>query len=429
MRKRRILYVLHNHPSVIPGGAEAYALELYEAMRSSDRWDPLLVARIGTTVATRRSGHPGAPFSLVDGDDRQYFVFTETEHFDFLRLSLRDKTLYTKHFADFLRAYEPDIVHFQHTLFLGYDLVSLVRSVLPNAPILYTLHEFLAICNHHGQLVRTTNDELCLHASPRRCNECFPGTSPQEFFLRERFIKSHLAHVDLFLAPSQFLLERYVDWGLPRDRIRFEDYGRLPVARESSPKWSGPRRRFGFFGQISHFKGADLLVDAMRIVGKEEPEARLSLHGANLEIQPEAFQERFRDLLAEARDNVALVGRFDHGELPRLLAEIDWVVVPSRWWENSPLVIQEAFLHGRPVICSGIGGMAEKVRDGVDGLHFRVGDAAALARTMIRAARTRGLWDKLHAAIQPVYPMAEHVASLGEIYEELLHSSRTGVRA
>ena len=208
MSKRRLLYVLHNHPTVHPGGAEAYALELYEAMRSSEQFEPLLVARIGSTVATKRTGHPGTPFSLVDGDEHQYFLFTETEQFDFFRLSLRDKTIYTKHFADFLRAYDPDIVHFQHTLFLGYDLVSLVRSVLPDAPIVYTLHEFLAICHHHGQLVRTVNDELCLRASPRRCNECFPAIAPQEFFLRERFIRSHLAHVDLFLAPSRFLLER-----------------------------------------------------------------------------------------------------------------------------------------------------------------------------------------------------------------------------
>ena len=54
------------------------------------------------------------------------------------------------------------------------------------------------------------------------------------------------------------------------------------------------------------------------------------------------------------------------------MSSVDWVVVPSIWWENSPLVIQEAFMHGRPVICSDIGGMAEKVNDGVDGLHFRV---------------------------------------------------------
>ena len=54
------------------------------------------------------------------------------------------------------------------------------------------------------------------------------------------------------------------------------------------------------------------------------------------------------------------------------MAEVDWVVVPSIWWENAPLVIQEAFRHRRPVICGDIGGMAEMVRDGVDGLHAPV---------------------------------------------------------
>ena len=62
------------------------------------------------------------------------------------------------------------------------------------------------------------------------------------------------------------------------------------------------------------------------------------------------------------------------------MARIDWVVVPSIWWENGPLVILEAFQHGRPVICSDIGGMSEKVTDGVNGLHFRRGDPRDLAR-------------------------------------------------
>ena len=72
------------------------------------------------------------------------------------------------------------------------------------------------------------------------------------------------------------------------------------------------------------------------------------------------------------------------------MAEIDWVVVPSIWWENSPLVIQEAFLHGRPVICSDIGGMAEKVEHEVNGLHFRVGDHAALGRPCSAPPSTSG---------------------------------------
>jgi glycosyltransferase involved in cell wall biosynthesis len=102
------------------------------------------------------------------------------------------------------------------------------------------------------------------------------------------------------------------------------------------------------------------------------------------------------------------------------MANLDWVVVPSVWWENSPLVIQEAFHFGKPVICSDIGGMAEKVRDGVDGLHFRAADPRSLAEVIRTAAKTPGLWDRLRAGIRPVYPMDMHAATLGRIYTELL---------
>ena len=102
------------------------------------------------------------------------------------------------------------------------------------------------------------------------------------------------------------------------------------------------------------------------------------------------------------------------------MADIDWVVVPSRWWENSPLVIQEAFMHGRPVICSDIGGMAEKVTDGVNGLHFTVGDPDHLAQTIAAGGADAGLWEQLRAGIPPVYAMDEHTRNLTAIYNELI---------
>jgi glycosyltransferase involved in cell wall biosynthesis len=80
---------------------------------------------------------------------------------------------------------------------------------------------------------------------------------------------------------------------------------------------------------------------------------------------------------------------------------VDWVVVPSIWWENAPLVIQEAHLHRRPVITSSIGGMAELVQDGVNGLHARPDDPLDLARVMRRAVEERGLWDRLVLQIKP----------------------------
>jgi glycosyltransferase involved in cell wall biosynthesis len=106
------------------------------------------------------------------------------------------------------------------------------------------------------------------------------------------------------------------------------------------------------------------------------------------------------------------------------MARVDWVVVPSIWWENSPLVIQEAFLCGKPVICSDIGGMAEKVENGVSGIHFRRGDAEHLAEVMKRAAETPTLWQKLRSGIPEVHGMNDHVARLGLIYRELLAQRR-----
>jgi hypothetical protein len=72
-------------------------------------------------------------------------------------------------------------------------------------------------------------------------------------------------------------------------------------------------------------------------------------------------------------------------------SELDVLVVPSLWWENSPITIHEAHLLATPVVTSGIGGMAEFVRDGIDGLHFRAGDAQDLAAKLQRFLDEPGL--------------------------------------
>jgi glycosyltransferase involved in cell wall biosynthesis len=424
LTKKKILYVLHNHPVVRPGGGEMYALELYEAMRASDEFEPVLVARMRPNPGPEPSGHPGTPFLARPDDPNQYFVLTEDEGFDFFLGTVRDKSLYTTYFEEFLRAHRPDIVHFQHTHFIGYDLVSLVARVLPRAPIVYTLHEYLPICHRDGQMLRTSG-ELCDHESPRRCNECFPHMSQQQFFLRKQLIQAHLSHVDLFVAPSRFLLERYVQWGIPREKLMFEDYGRLPVLPAPESERSGPRNRLSFFGQVNPYKGLDVLLAAMKQVALEQPDVHLRIYGANLDIWPESLQREFLENVESLKDRVTFAGPYDRASLPGLMEATDWVVVPSRWWENSPLVIQEAFLYGRPVICSDVGGMAEKVTDGVNGLHFRAGDPARLAETIGRAVRTPGLWDELRTGIGTILPMDEHVGNLTRRYRELLER-RTG---
>ncbi len=407
-------------PGSGPGGAEAYALELYEAMRDAGRFEPLLLARSGKPISKIGRYHEGTLLTGVDGDPNQYFFYSEYSDFDWLLGTTRNREVITRHFADFLAAYRPEVVHFQHTLFIGYEAIRAVRNVLPESVIAYTLHEFLPICHRQGQMLRVGSEEPCSHESPRRCHECFPDIAPQEFFMRKRFIQSHLDLVDRFVAPSRFLRDRYVDWGIPAEKILVEDYGRLPVREEAQPEDRPNRNQIAFFGQLSHYKGIAVLLQAMKRLVERGVDVRLSIHGANLELQPQDFLDEFDSLLEAIEEHVTFAGPYSAEDLPALLAKTDFVVVPSIWWENSPLVIQEAFLHRRPVLCSDIGGMAEKVADGTNGLHFRAGDPDSLADTIERAISTPGLWKALRDGIAGAHAMDEHVERLSGLYEELL---------
>lgn len=432
--KPKVLYICHNHPTLYPGGAETHALEVYQAMQASGEWEAILMSQVGIFPADRGHAHSGTVFSMVNGDDHQYFFHTGDLSFDYFYLTLRNKEVYCLYFDEFLRAHQPDVVHFQHTLHLGYDLIRQTRNTLPDVPILYTLHEYLPICHRNGQMVRPRDQQNCLEASPRRCHECFPHISPQKFFLRQRFIQSHLSLVDLFIAPSYFLLARYVEWGIPREKIQYEEYGRCyptsgqlhnhkPLATDRSAVTDRPRNRFGFFGQLTHFKGLIVLLQAMQLL--DNTELKLWIYGANLEWQTEEFCNEFTALLEATQQHVTFAGRYQSAHLPALMSTIDWVVVPSIWWENSPLVIQEAFMNQRPVLCSNIGGMAEKVTHGVNGLHFQAGNPSSLAETLHYAASTPGLWETLQQGIPPVYRVEDSVAVLNKTYRMLLEQKAT----
>ena len=413
----RVLYLCHNHPAIRPAGAENYALELHRAMLEHGPYDSVFVARTGPPMA--QAPEPGDPVvRAVPGAAGEYLLHTDVGEWDDLLGTMRDKRLYTRVLRQLLEDVRPDVVHVQHSYLLGYELLREVRHTLPGAPLVATLHELLPICHNRGQMVRTWGTELCDRASPARCHACFPGVAPHRFFLRERFIRAQLALVDRFVCPSRFLAQRFAEWGLPRDRILVEDYGRSG-GRVDTGRGRTPPIRVGFFGQLSRFKGVDVLLEAAQALQRAGSPARFAIHGAHLELQAPAFRERFADLLEATAPTVTFHGAYRPGELAALMADVDWVVVPSIWWENSPLVIQEAFRHGRPVICSDIGGMAEKVRDGVDGLHFRAGSAEDLAAAIERAVAEPGLWDRLRAALPDVRSMHDHLAWMTRLYDGL----------
>lgn len=384
---RRVLVVAHGHPTFSKGGAELAASQMFHGFNARPGWEAWLLARHGERGLNRA----GAAFQWLPGG-REILMSSEADPFLFAAANLR---YLTHDLPALLRDLRPDVVHLHHYVNLGVEWARVIKSQFPAMRVAMTLHEFLAICDNSGQMIKTSG-ELCERSSPAECHVCRPGRSPQDYFLRERYLRNFLESVDVFVAPSHFLKARYVAWGLPEARIRVIENG-IP-ALAAAPAAEGSGRRFAYFGQITPFKGVDLLLQAwMALPETFRRDSSLSIFGGGHERFGGEFASRIERLLREA--GVAHRPRYAPAELSSLMVQADWVVMPSIWWENSPLVIQEAFAHGRPVICAGIGGMAEKVRHERDGLHFAAGSLNSLRDTLRRAAEEPGLWPRLRAGI------------------------------
>lgn len=428
MAPPKILYVCNNHPRTSPGGAEIYSYELYHAVRDHDRFDAVFLAKMGPPMSID-PGHDNTRFALAGSDPNDYLFYTELDEFDRVTWTSHRKRLYVEDWRAFLETVKPDLVHFQHVAFLGFDMIRETRRTLPDAPIIYMLHEFMPICHHNGQMVRRDTGELCYAASPRACGQCYPNVSPETFLLRERFIKANFEFVDLFLTPSAHARQRYIEWGIPPERIRQVNHGRNPVPALPDPPDAGRRRRIGYIGQITRHKGVDVLLEAVKSLRQRDVRVQLMLHGANLERTAPKFQNEIAELLEATSDSVRFPGRYEQSELPALMSAIDWLVVPSIWWETGPLTIFEALMHHRPAICSDIGSMVERIQDGVNGLHFRVADPHSLADTIERAIDSPDLWDRLRGNIVEQTTMEEHAETITACYDELLSADRRAVAA
>jgi glycosyltransferase involved in cell wall biosynthesis len=201
---------------------------------------------------------------------------------------------------------------------------------------------------------------------------------------------------DAVLAPSTHLRDLFVANGFPRDRIEVVPYGLEPgrverrdVARPRSPL------RIGFAGVFSPWKGAHVLVDAVR--ARPGLAVSVTLHGR---LEEPMFAEYIDDLRSRAADDprFAFPGPFGRAELSDVLADLDVLVVPSTWHENTPFVILEAFAAGVPVIASRLGGMAEIVEHERNGLLFAAGDSDDLGRCLERVVDELDLLASLRPA-------------------------------
>ncbi|MFJ4157049.1 glycosyltransferase family 4 protein [Pseudomonas sp. NPDC089752] len=394
MSKERILVLAHGHPDFNLGGGEIAAYNLFKAFKTQPGVEKAwFIGRVD------RGNGPTGSFSLRREDE---YLWEQSLGNSFLIKAANAHAVWHG-FRAMIAALKPTKIYAHHYFHLGLEYFRIIKQELPDAQLIVTLHEYMAICHQQGQMVKAGSKKLCYESSIDDCHRCLPAFSREQFWLREMFIKEHFEFVDHFVSPSEFLRQRYIAWGLDPQKITVIENGQEEAEPLPPRATDSQRNRFGFFGQINEFKGADLLLEAIsRLTPKQRKRLVVEFHGANLEHQSHEFQQKIRALMDPliAEGCVRWAGPYQASQLKSRLSKIDWVLVPSIWWENSPMVIQEAFIHGRPVICANIGGMAEKVTHAVNGLHFEARNPIDLADTLLEAATSDGLWETLQNGIE-----------------------------
>jgi GT2 family glycosyltransferase/glycosyltransferase involved in cell wall biosynthesis len=447
----RVLQIVHGLPPRSEGGTETYVMNLAHALARRPGVHVAVLAREADPerpeLSLRHERRGAVDVRFINNMFATCTTFADTYRNPALAAVV----------AHLLDALNPEIVHIQHLTCLSTDLVTAVRS--RHIPIVMTLNDYWPIC-HRGQLI-DLHGRRCDGPGEHGCASCipagviapsgmwrlarrmrelpipivrsvpgaierlaaaaFPANTRQLSKARAAHMRSVLGAVDLLLAPSATLHEQYVRFGVTPDRLqRCEQGSDVPWSVPTRCERGGPLRVI-FAGSLILSKAPHLLLDAVERL----PQGAVVVDFLG-SVAPYHGDRRYAAALQRrlGHSSIRRSGPVPHGRVPSALVDADVLVVPSIWIENAPFIIREAFACGVPVLASRLGGMAEMVRDGVDGLLFEAGDASSLAAALARLIDEPSLLDRLRAGIRPVLTIDEDAAALHARYGALEQSQQ-----
>jgi glycosyltransferase involved in cell wall biosynthesis len=419
-QKKRVLLISHCHPELLRGGAQQVCYELFQGLQEEADVEPFHLA--ATDHSYPALYKQGACITGFDGRENE-FLYLSADYDPVWHRTTSPRHIAA--FTDLLETIRPDVVHFHHFMLLGIDLLTLTRTVLPQCRIVFTFHEFFTMCDARGHMVRLTDGSLCEQPSPVRCHQCLPYHSPDHFLMRKMWFMRHLSVVDRYACPSHFQVAHHVAWGIDPSKIFVVPDGEHNQSRTTLPAPpEGLKNRFGFFGQFVDAKGVHIIlraVDILRTGGFTD--FKVELNGDNIRFATAPVREEIEAFIAAESKRpvpqqiVSNNGAYQVEQIEPRMLRIDWCLVPSIWREAFGLVISEAWMFKRPVICSDVGSMAERIQHDVNGLHFQVADPRSLAAAMHRAATEPGLWEKLSGATPQPPSRADMVKGYRALYE------------
>jgi len=354
-------------------------------------------------------------------------------------------------FAKLLSEINPDVVHIHSLIFLSHGIVNEAKK--KGIPVVFTLHDYGLLC-YRGQFMKD-GLAVCSGDSIRECESCLKyllkiKKNSMRFyaFLRARsalllrFLKKIYflmvkkedngvgkfkesskrvcSDIDVFVAPSRFIKDKFISSGLPEKKIIYSQYG-IDI-NPCGPKIESNIFRFGYMGTLLPLKGPAVLISAFKEMKYKN--LQLLIYGKLFRYGGfESYPESLKKMIGED-GRIKLMGGYDNKDAGKILSNIDALVVPSTWLENAPLVIQEAFLSETPVIASRIGGIPELVIHGKNGLLFDPGDSKDLKEKMEYIIKNPGALEGFKKNISKIKSIEENAKEIESIYADLVAKAK-----
>ena len=361
-----------------------------------------------------------------------------------------------EHMRRYMREVRPSLVHILHAGRLSGSIIPAAKEF--GVPVVFTATDFWSLCRVI-HLKRADTGELCLgpNRAGTNCLRCFISRlnipreakdaylQKSELQLRTRvavaqstvarvadrmhrtrqvverigFLKDAVNMTDRVIAPTRLSRDLLIRNGIDPSLVRLSHYG-----VDTSEIRTAPRSpvnpftlRVAYIGSLASHKGVDLLIKAFRGIPRDMMAAELKVYGSPSR-DPVYFKELTR--LAGRDPRINFAGTFDTEKIGWVFSDIDVLVVPSRWYENAPLVVYAAFATGTPVIATDLGGLSELVEHGKNGLLFPANDVSKLNAQLTRFSFEPDLLRRLRDGIEPVKTAKKSVDELEDIYGELL---------
>jgi glycosyltransferase involved in cell wall biosynthesis/MoaA/NifB/PqqE/SkfB family radical SAM enzyme len=426
--KMHILKIIHGYPPNYNAGSEVYSQSICNELSKRHK----------VSVFTREENQYAPCFNIreqkINNNLTLYFANNPQGKDGYRHKQIDGK------FAELVQQINPDIAHIGHLNHLSTGLIDELNKL--KISIVFTLHDFWLMCPRGQFLTRSIGNEsnyvLCEKQDDKKCaTDCykvyFSGREENENtdivnwsgWIHQRMTetKAIINKVDLFIAPSNYLRDRFInDFGVPENKIIYLDYG-FPTEYLTHTKQSKEKKNytFGYIGTHIPAKGVNILIEAFKQI--EEP-ATLKIFGRANGQSTNALKA----LAETSKNKIKFSGEYiNHNLANDVFSNIDCIVVPSIWGENSPLVIHEAQSCKVPVITADFGGMKEYVKHKVNGLLFEHRNKNSLTEQMKFAVsnpdrmKTLGKCGYLYSADGSVPNIRDHCKELEKIYSKFIY--------